>query len=215
MQAERWNSAAELILQRRWRELKQCQRQAEADECLMANVVLSPQPGSLPLVGDLSLTELADFVPSEVGIVGQFEQALHQFAVMSFRWAVRNLMAAAQTEDTGLRDTYRQLAHWYADRSAKLTRELQELRRHTTNPQVEVGSAAKEVGISSAPFNETVGLGEMSALAAMNVFVAATGTATEIEADKTQLFSQSEFDDEEPLPEPYPSAILPSRRPKW
>ena len=217
MHANTQTSAAEMILQRRWRELQQSQQQAAADECQMAEGVLSPQPGALPLAGDLSLTELADFVPSGIGIEGQYEQALHQFAVMSFRWGVRNLMAAAQTEDPGLRDTHRELANWYAKRSAKLTRALQQFRKVTTKLQLEVGCAANGAVDSSVPCNANVGLGDMSALAAMNVFVAHTVELNcEIEAAGTRPTPPAEVDANEPLTEPIRSVFLPARsRKRW
>ena len=138
----------------------------------MAEAVLLPQPRALPLAGELSLTELADFVPSEIGIEGQFEQALHQFAVMSFRWAVRNLMSAAQTEDAGLRNTHRELANRYAERSAKFARELQLFRR-TTNPLAMDAERVANVAVDAPVlFNAIVGPVDVTALAAMSVIVA-------------------------------------------
>ena len=83
MHANTQTSAAEIILQRRWRELQQSQQQAAVDECQMAETVLRPQPGAFELAGGMSLTELQDFVPSDEGLAGQWEQALHQLAVMA------------------------------------------------------------------------------------------------------------------------------------
>ena len=209
---------AEMILRQRWRELKECQQQAEADECQMAEAVLLPQPGARTLAGDLSLTELADFVSSGTGLVGQYEQALHQFAVMSFRWAVRNLMAAAQTEDAGLRDTHRQLANWYADRSAKLTHELQQFRRVTSKLTCDSDCAASQPVDSSSLFGSTVAMGAAFPFEAMSVFAAPTAAPDSDMADAGAMpspptgFAVHEPQPaEEPLSEPVRSVLLPVR----
>ena len=214
----------EKILRHRWQELKECQQQAEADERQMALTVLLPQPGALPLAGDLSLTELNDFVPSGVGLVGQYEEALHRFAVMSFRWSVRNLMAAAQTVDKGLRDTHRELANWYAERSAELTRELQQFRRVASQLQPDSDGAANQPVELSALIGSTVALGKLSPLATMSV-LAAPATEPEQDTHGSRAMTPPEsFAAEEPVPmpqlqpqpEPVRTVLLPARcRRKW
>ena len=144
------SSAAEKILWQRWQELVDLQQHTEEDECRLAETVRLPQPGALKLVEGMSLTELSDFVPSPDGIVGQFEQALHQMAVVSFRWAVHNLMIAAQVTDAGLRDTHRQLSNWYAECAVNLSRELLRF-RESARPRKRMadGSSAGAAGPST------------------------------------------------------------------
>ena len=201
MQTHARNSAAEKILRRRWQEMVELQQRAEADECQMAEAVLMPQPGALKLAGGMSLAELSDFVPSATGLAGQFEQALHQFAVMSFRWAVHNLMISAQVADAGLRDTHRQLAHWYGERATNLMRELRRFRQTSRECEVTADGTTSPTGDPVALVSVAA---DVSAFGVQSVIAApAIPCRSAVVAHASPPFLGADFNCGEPLREPF------------